>query len=122
MGLHSDTDLYRAVIDFQKFVAGAVVNLRRDVKKVYGERLVDESLWMAVIVRQANIARDEAKLPYFEQLLDQLEIAQVILRVLRDLGWLHNNRFAESIPITASIGKQTIAMRNHFAPAPSPAA
>lgn len=122
MGLHSDTELYRAVIDFQKFVAGAVVNLRRDVKKVYGERLVDESLWMAVIVRHANIARDEAKLPHFEQLLDQLEVAQVILRVLRDLGWLNNTRFAESIPITASIGKQTIALRNHFAPASSPAA
>jgi hypothetical protein len=40
MGLHSDTELYRAVIDFQKFVAGAVVNLRRDVKKIYCERPV----------------------------------------------------------------------------------
>jgi hypothetical protein len=122
MGLHSDTELYRTVIDFQKFVAARVVNLRRDVKKIYGERLVDESLWMAVIVRQANIARDEAKLPHFDQLLDQLEIAQVILRVLRDLGWLHNAHFAESIPLTASIGKQAIALRNHFAPAPTPAA
>jgi len=122
MGLHSDTELYRTVIDFQNFVAGAVVNLRRDVKKIYGERLVDESLWMPVIVRHANIARDEAKLPYFEQLLDHLEISQVILRVLRDRDWLPNTHFAASIPITASIGKQTIALRNHFAPAPTPAA
>jgi hypothetical protein len=122
MGLHSDTELYRTVIDFQKFVARAVVNLRRDVKKIYGERLVDESLWMAVIVRKANIARDHAKLPYFEELLDQLEITQVILRVLRDIDRLPNARFAESLPLTASIGKQTIALRNHFAPAPSPAA
>ena len=53
MSLHSDTELYRAVIDFQKFVAGAVIHLRRDVKQMYGERLVDESLWMPVIVRHA---------------------------------------------------------------------
>ncbi|HZF19460.1 MAG TPA: hypothetical protein VE008_07115 [Burkholderiales bacterium] len=122
MGLHSDTELYRAVIDFQKFVASTVIHLRRDVKQMYGERLVDESLWMPVIVRHANVARDEAKLPHFEQLLDHLEISQVILRVLRDGGWLTNTHFAASIPITASIGKQTIALRNTFAPAPSPAA
>src|SRR5882672_11932065 len=120
MGLHSDTELYRAVIDFQKFVASTVIHLRRDVQQMYGERLVDESLWMPVIVRHANIARAEAKLPYFEELLDHLEISQVILRTLRDLGWLPNPHFAASIPITASIGKQTVKLRDHFAPAPSP--
>lgn len=122
MGLHSDTELYRTVIDFQKFVADAVINLRQDVKKLYGERLVDESLWMPVVIRHANVARDEAKLLHFDHLLDHLEICQVILRVLRDKGWLPNTHFAASIPITASIGKQTIALRNHFAPASTPVA
>lgn len=122
MALHSETDLYRAVVDLQTFVARAVIHLPRDVKNLYGQRLVDEALWMAVVVRHANIARAAAKVPHFEQLLDQVEIAQVILRVLRDLKHLPNPRFAESLPLTASIGKQTIALRDHFAPEPPPAA
>jgi len=86
MSLHSDTDLYRAIAEFQKFVARRCVHLPRGVKGLFGERLVDESLNMMVTMRHANIARDAAKVPLLEELLDRLEIAQAILRVLRELA------------------------------------
>jgi len=62
MALHSDTDLYRAIAEFQKFVARRAPHLPRDLKRLYGERLVDESLNMLVTMRHANIARDRARL------------------------------------------------------------
>ena len=53
---------------------------------------------------------------------EQLEIAQVTLRLGRDLAYIPNNVFAESLPITASIGKQATAWKNSYVPAPSPVA
>lgn len=122
MSLHSDTDLYRAIAEFQKFVARRCVHLPRGVKGLFGERLVDESLNMMVNMRHANIARGADKVPVLEEILDRLEIAQAILRTLRELGHLPNTAFAEGLPLVASIGKQATALRKNFAPDPSPAA
>ena len=122
MALHHETEIYRAVIDLQRLALRAAVNMRRDVKPILGSRLVDESLWMAVLVRRANIARDGDKIPHLNDLLEQLEIAQVTLRLGRDLAYIPNNVFAESLPITASIGKQATAWKNTYVPAPSPVA
>jgi len=122
MALHSETDIYRAVIDLQRFVVRAAVNLQRDVKPLIGARLLDEALWMAVLVRRANIARDQDKIPHIDELLEQLEITQVMLRLGRDLGYIRNNIFAESLPLTASIGKQATAWKHRYVPAPSPVA
>jgi hypothetical protein len=122
MALHSDTEIYRAVVDLQRFAVRAAVNMRRDVKPILGARLVDESLWMAVLVRRANIARDEHKVPHLDELLEQLEVVQVTLRLSRDLGYIRNNAFAESLPLTASIGKQATAWKHRYVPAPLPVA
>ena len=42
MALHSDTEIYRAVVELQRFVLGAAANFRRDVKPLLGGRLLDE--------------------------------------------------------------------------------
>src|SRR5688572_27973172 len=109
MAIHSETDIYRAVIDLQRFVLGAAANFRRDVKPLLGGRLIDESLWMAVLVRRANIAIDAAKIEHIDALLEQLEIVQVTLRLARDLKFLPNPKFAESVPLTTMVGKQATA-------------
>jgi hypothetical protein len=117
--LHSDTDLYRAVSDLSKFIARAVLHLRRDLKPTYGKLLVEESVWMGVVVRRANIARDQGKLRHFDELLEQLEIIQFTLRTLCELKFLPHSTFAQSLPITGSVGRQATALRKTFdAPAP----
>lgn len=122
MALHSETEIYRAVVDLQRFAMRAAVNMRRDVKPLLGARLIDESLWMAVLVRRANIARDQDKVPHLDDLLEQLEVVQVALRLGRDLEYIPNNVFAQSLPLTASIGKQATAWKNTYVPSPSPVA
>jgi hypothetical protein len=123
MGLHSDTNLYRSVAELGTFVARATSDFRRDIKPTYGKLLVEESVWMAVLVREANIARGADKIPHLDDLLRSLELIQFTLRVLLDIGWLARNTFAASVPLTTSIGKQANALRTHFhAPASSPAA
>jgi len=118
VGLHSDTDIYRAVTELAKFVARAVEQMRRDVKPTIGRMLIDECVWMSVVVRRANIAREEAKLAHLEELLEQLEIVQFVLRLCHELKYIARAAFADSLPLTASVGRQATALRNAFAPAP----
>jgi hypothetical protein len=117
--LHYGTDLYRAVAELSKYVARATSNFRRDIKPTYGLLLVEESARMAVLVREAAIARGEAKLPYLDEVLRQLELIQFVLKTLDDMGqdWLPHKTYAASLPITASIGKQANALKAHFAAA-----
>jgi hypothetical protein len=116
--LHSDTDIYRAVAELGKVVTIAAVNMPREAKPIVGSRLVDEVTWMGVLVRRTNIARDAAKLPHLEELLEQVEIVQFDLRVARECRYLPNSAFVASLPLTIAVAKQALALRNHFAPAP----
>lgn len=118
--LHDETDIYRAVAELSKYIARVTSNFRRDIKPTYGVLLVEETARMAVLVREANIARDAAKLPYLEEILRQIELIQFTLRTLDDLGqaWLTHKAYAESIPLTAAIGRQASGLKAHFAPAP----
>jgi hypothetical protein len=74
---------------------------------------------MSVLLREANIARDAAKVPYFEEILRQCEFIQFTLRVLDSLGqeWLPHKTFADSMPLTAMVARQATGLRNHFASA-----
>src|SRR5690349_16399911 len=118
--LHDETDIYRSVAELSKFIARTTSNLRRDLKPTYGVLLVDETVRMAVLVREANIARGADKLPLLEEILRQIEYVQFILKTLSELGhdWLPHSAYAASIPLTASIGRQAHGLKAHFAPAP----
>jgi hypothetical protein len=120
--LHTETDIYRAVSDLGKFVADAMVHLRRDLKPSYGRLLAEESVLMAVNVREANIAVDGAKVPILEEVLRQVEAMQFTFRVLREGKHLPNNWAANSIPFTTMVARQATALKNRYVPAPSPVA
>lgn len=120
MALHTETDIYAAVIDLAKFMARATADFRRDMKPVYGFMLAYETARMAVLVREANVAVAAAKLPYLEEILRQVELIQSTLRMLKEMGkdWLPIKTYEASVPLTVSVAKQATALRNHFAPAP----
>lgn len=117
VSLHSDTDIYRAVTELAMFVTKAATNMRRDVKPLLGKLLVDETVWMGVVILRANKAREAAKLPHLEELIEQTEIVQMALRIARECGYVANSTFTDSIPLTASVARQATALRNRFAPA-----
>lgn len=122
MNLHSDTEIYDAVVALAKHIARAVADLRNDMKPSLGKMLMEESIWMAVLVRRANIARDQAKLQPLTDLLEQVEIVQFGLRLAHDLNYLPHSKFSDSLPLTTSVAKQATALRNHFVPATTPVA
>jgi hypothetical protein len=116
--LHSDTDIYRAVTELARFATLAAADMRRDVKPLIGRILVEETIYMGVMVLRANKAPAAEKASHFEELLEQTEVVQMTLRLARECRYLPNAVFTESLPLTASVAKQATALRNHFAPAP----
>jgi hypothetical protein len=116
--LHSDLDIYRAAAELTKVVTVAAVNMRREAKPLLGRMLIEESVWMGVLVLRTNKAQAQAKLAYLEELLEQTEIVQMTLRVARETRFLTTSAYEQSMPLTVSVAKQATALRNHFASAP----
>ena len=118
MALHSDTEIYKAVVDLAAFGLRASRNMPRDVKQLIGGSVRDETLWMAVLVLRTNIARDAAKVPFYDELLEQGEIVQFLLKRAFNNHYLPASMYADAIPLTVSVGKQANALRTRFVPAP----
>jgi len=117
MALHSDTEIYAAVVELAKFSVRAARLMPRDVKLLLGKPLVDEAVWLGVLVLRMNVAKDAAKLPVITDIIEHVEIATFTLRLARDMNFIPTKAFAESLPLTASIAKQAYGIRNRFAPA-----
>lgn len=117
--LHSDTEIYAAVIALAKFCVTVARQMPRDVKQLIGAMLLDETMWMAVLVMRANIARGADKVPHLVELLEHLELVQVALRLAREMGFMPNAHWSQSLPLIASVGKQANALKGYFGAAPA---
>ncbi len=119
--LHSDTEIYRAVELLGEHLLRTIAHMRRDVKTILGEALLYEATAMADLVRQANMARDAAKVPFLDELASRLARVQYLLRIANGSQFLSHSAYARSIPLTESIGRQTHGLKIKFhAPASSP--
>ncbi len=116
--MHFDTPIYRTVEQLGDVVLAAGAQMPRGVKPLLGGRLFDETVVMAMLVRKAAIARDAAKLPFYNELLDEIEATQFMLRRAHACRYISDGVYAATIPLTESVGKQATALRNKFAPAP----
>jgi len=114
--LHSDTEIYRAVEQLGVHLLRTIAHMRNDIKRILGEALLYEAGCMAETVRRP------AKVPYIDELLSRLAKLEYMLSVANESGFLAHKAYANSIPITQSIGRQANGLKNKFdVPAPSPA-
>lgn len=122
MAIHSSTEIYGTVEDLQDFIGRAVINLRRDVKSAYAPALIYGAHGLGALILRANKARDAGKVPIIDLLLEELEVLQSMLRMLKKRGWLAYSAYEESVPLTVSISKQATSWKNHYLPESSPVA
>jgi hypothetical protein len=117
MALHFETKIYAAVVDLGKTVIPAVRNMQRDVKQLLGRLIVDEVLWMGVLIMRINKAPGANRPPMIEELIEHLELVQMALRFCRELKYISPADWAKSLPLIESVGKQAYGWRDSFAPA-----
>ena len=117
MALHFETRIYAAIVELGKAVIPIIRNMHRDVKQLLGRMIVDEVLWMGVLVMRINKAPGAARPPMIEELIEHLELVQMNLRFCRELKYIAPADWAKSLPLIESVGKQAYGWRDSFAPA-----
>jgi hypothetical protein len=116
--MHYDTDIWRAVEQLGDLAVCAARRMPRDLKPVLGVRIVEETGYMAILVREAAMAKGRAKVPLYEQLLAGVALTQFLLERAFNNKGLGPRLYARCVPVTVSIGRQANALRGHFASAP----
>ena len=104
MALHSELEIYASCYDLVGVAGEVVFNMRRDAKKLFGERIVEACIELDLHIRAANMAQD--KDPHLLKLLERLEVIELITRVCRDRGYMPVPGYAKIVERTQSIGKQ----------------
>ena len=109
MALHSALEIYKAAYDLLGAAGDVIMNMRRDAKKVFGEKIIDACIELDLHIRAANMAQD--KEPHLLRLLERLEVIELLSRVCRDRGYIPPRHFAKLVERTQSIGKQANGWR-----------
>ena len=104
MALHNNLPIYKAVYELLSFATDLTRNIPRAFKRQFSDQLVNVCTSMAIRVRRANIA--ENKIPHINQLLEDLEVAEVLIRLFSDKHWISIKQYSAAILLTAALGKQ----------------
>lgn len=116
--MHFETPIYLTVEKLGDVVLAAGAQMPRGIKPLLGGRLFDETVVMAQLIRNGAIARDAAKVPYYNMILDEIEATTFMLRRAYAAKYISDGHYGASIPLIESISKQATGLRNKFAPAP----
>ena len=119
MALHSELPIYKVAYDLLSCVVRVTRNMPREFKQSIGGKLRDECVDVTVLVFRANIARNAAKVPHIEQLIERLQVAELLLRLARDLRLIATGHYGEAIKLTQSIGKQASGWKRSSAASPA---
>jgi hypothetical protein len=109
MGLHTNLPIFKVSYDLIGVVVDAAKNMPRDVKRLLGEKLRDESIELCLLIYDANVTT-EKKAP-LSQLLRRLQTIEILLRVSRDKQFLSTKSYATAVQLTDTIGKQANGWR-----------
>lgn len=109
MAIHSELPIYKVAYDLLGVVVQLVKNMPRDFKQSIGGKIRDECIEVATLVFRANVAADKA--PHLLNLLERLQVAELLLRLARDLRFISTGQYAKAIALTGSIGKQANGWR-----------
>ncbi len=118
MALHTTLPIHKAGYDLYGVIVDMVRNLPRSVKRTLGDRMEDRSMELLLLVGRANTA--DNKVPFIEELLEQLQAIELMLRTCLDKRFISRGQWARAIEITDSIGKQAGGWRKQSARAAGP--
>lgn len=104
MALHHELPIYKVAYDLYLLAVKLVSNLPRNFKRHLGDQVLGGSTLIMVLVFRANVSRN--KVEHIDKLLEELEVVQLVLRVLKEMRLISLAQHAQAIAFTTSIGKQ----------------
>ncbi len=117
MTLHSSLPIYKVSYDLLQLVADVTQHFPRNFRQSLGGKLRDECVELLVLIYRANSATD--KVPHLIDLLERLQVAELLLRLSKDMRFLSLDKYARAIQFTDSIGKQANGWKKKSRPSPA---
>ncbi len=117
MAIHTQLPIYKVAYDLLGAAVDYVRNMPRPIKAALGNRVTELCVEIVLLIARANSVRD--KVPHLGALLERAEELNLLLRLCRDKHFISTGQYAQSIELTASIGKQANGWRKHNAASPA---
>jgi hypothetical protein len=115
MALHTSLPIYKVTYDLLTAVTASTRSMPRDFKTSIGGKLREECVELVVLIFRANVARD--KVVHLTTLLERLQVAELLLRLSKDMRLISVGQYAQAIELTQQIGKQANGWRKSALPA-----
>jgi hypothetical protein len=109
MALHTQLPIHKAAYDLLIVVTELAKNMPRDFKASIGGKLRDEVVAVTILIFRANTAQEKA--PHLQGLTERLQVAELLLRLARDMRLIAVKQYARAVELTTSIGKQASGWR-----------
>jgi len=116
MALHSSLPIYKVTYELLALTTAMTRNMPKDVKHQIGAAIRDECVRITVLILRANVAHDKG--PHLIEVIERLQVAELMIRLSRDLRFIGTKQYADAIALTAQIGKQANGWRRHSAASP----
>ena len=116
MAIHTNLPIYKVAYDLFSHVTQITRNMPRDFRASVGGKIRDECVELLVLIFRANSAAD--KTPHLGALIERLQVAELLLRLSRDMHFISTTQYARAIELTSSVGKQANGWRKHSASSP----
>ncbi len=104
MALHTELEIYPVATEWLDVATELTRNIPRSYKRKFTDIIVDWAVEMAVLIIEANIARDKA--PVIDRILMFQRKTDLLVRLFNDKHWISPKQFATAIALVVSIGKQ----------------
>lgn len=106
MAIHSDLPIHRKGVQLLALAVAAQPHMRRELKRVLGDKLTQHCVDMLELMALANASQRDDRAAHLQELLVRHRALTVLLRVAHDSGNLSPRIWAQSIELLGSIGKQ----------------
>lgn len=104
MALYSTLPIYRVTYELLQVVTRITKDMPRDYKQSLGNKVREECVELVVLIYRANCSRN--KRPSLELLQERLQVAELLLRLSKDMRLISTKQFAQTVELTDQIGRQ----------------
>lgn len=119
MAIHTDLPIYRKGVQLLDFAVQAQPHMRRELKRPLGDRITEHCVSILDEMALANASQHHKRAAHLQQLLVHQRALTVLFRVAHDSGNLSQQRWARSIELLGSIGRQAGGWLNSTNRAPA---
>jgi len=106
MPLHTELPIYKKGCELLQLAYEVQQQMPRSFKRSLGEKITQACTDMLQFMALANATRGQERAHHIRQLLAQVHVTTVNLRVAHDMRFISRGLWARSMPLLDSLGKQ----------------